>query len=210
MSGLRAGKAGYGRDTQTKIDNSFDPEEAKRCLAWLQFMTGETFPIEQTNERYKVMENFYKALRDGFVLCKTINVCLPDSMKMNFQSKTFNPNCSEAFRAARERERIELFVLKCQQYGIPEANLFQTDCLYERTNLWQVCATIRALGTEFESHPSFNGQRWWPRKCEENRRNFSPEILRASEAVISLQYGTNKGANQSGMNFGKKRMIMRE
>ena len=61
-----------------------------------------------------------------------------------------------------------------------------------------------------ESHPSYTGQRIWPRKSEANPRNFSAEKLRAGEAVISLQYGTNKGASQSGMNFGKKRMILKE
>jgi len=31
--------------------------------------------------------------------------------------------------------------------------------------------------------------------------------MNAGQSVISLQYGTNKGANQSGMNMGKGRSI---
>lgn len=61
-----------------------------------------------------------------------------------------------------------------------------------------------------ESHPSYTGNRVWPRKSEPNPRHFSEEKLRQSQNVISLQYGTNKGASQAGMNFGKKRMIMKE
>ncbi|KAK6985580.1 myophilin-like isoform X1 [Biomphalaria glabrata] len=105
---------------------------------------------------------------------------------------------------------IELFVYKCQEFGVAENNTFQTDSLYERTNLSQVCAAIRALGIEAESRPSYTGKRMWPKKSEINRRTFTEEQLRMGESVINLQMGTNKFANQSGMNFGKKRMITKD
>lgn len=63
---------------------------------------------------------------------------------------------------------------------------------------------------QYESRPSFTGMRWWPRKCEVNPRVFSQEVLNAGNAIINLQYGTNKGATAAGLNFGKKRMIMKE
>lgn len=44
-----------------------------------------------------------------------------------------------------------------------------------------------------------------PKEAEKNVRNFSEEQLNASNAVISLQYGSNKGANQAGMSFGNTR-----
>lgn len=69
---------------------------------------------------------------------------------------------------------------------------------------------VPCLCVQVESHPSYTGARMWPRKSEPNPRNFSEATLRQSENVISLQYGTNKGASQAGMNFGKKRMIMKE
>lgn len=210
MSGLRAPKAGLGRESQTRVDASFDAEEAKRILYWIRDLTGQNFPIEDSNERYKVMENFYKTLKDGRLLCYLVNTFLPDELKLDFKSRTFQSTNNLAFEAARERERIELFIIKAQELGVPEQDTFQTDCLYERTNLPKVCACIRSLGTEVESRPSYTGQRVWPRKSEANPRNFSEETLRASERVISLQYGTNKGATQAGMNFGKKRMILQE
>lgn len=40
---------------------------------------------------------------------------------------------------------------------------------------------------------------------EENRREFTDEQLKAGDTVINLQYGTNRGANQGGMNFGNTR-----
>lgn len=44
-----------------------------------------------------------------------------------------------------------------------------------------------------------------PKEAEKNVRQFSEEQLRASDTVISLQYGSNKGANQSGISFGNTR-----
>lgn len=210
MSGLRAPKAGSNRDAQQKLEASFDPDDAKKVMYWIKMATGEQFPMEETNERYKVMENFYKTLKDGRLLCSLVNAFLPDEMKLDFRSRTFQPTKNMAFETARERERIELFIQKIQDFGVKEADTFATDCLYERTNLPKVIACVRAFGIEVESHPSYTGSRMWPRKSEANPRNFSQEKLRQSENVISLQYGTNKGASQAGMNFGKKRMILLE
>lgn len=44
-----------------------------------------------------------------------------------------------------------------------------------------------------------------PKESEKNVRNFSEEQMRAGQGVISLQYGSNKGATQSGINFGNTR-----
>lgn len=44
-----------------------------------------------------------------------------------------------------------------------------------------------------------------PKEADKNIRNFTEEQLRAGQGVISLQYGSNKGANQSGINFGNTR-----
>ena len=43
---------------------------------------------------------------------------------------------------------------------------------------------------------------------EENKRQFTDEQLNEGKTVIGLQYGTNKGASQAGMNIGKNRHIM--
>ncbi|KAL8595095.1 hypothetical protein ACOMHN_019133 [Nucella lapillus] len=208
MAGLRAPKAGSSRDAQAKVDASFDPEDAKKILHWIQAVTNLEFKIEENSDRYRVMENFYKTLKDGRLLCSLVNAFLPDDMKLDFRSKTFQLSKNLAFEAARERERLELFINKIQEFGVHEQDTFQTDCLYEKTNLNKVIGCIRVFGMEVESHPSYTGQRMWPRKSEANPRNFSEQQLRAGQNVISLQYGTNKGASQAGMNFGKKRMIL--
>lgn len=44
-----------------------------------------------------------------------------------------------------------------------------------------------------------------PKEAEKNERIFSEEKLKAGQTIIGLQMGSNKGANQSGINFGNTR-----
>ncbi|KAL5009796.1 hypothetical protein ScPMuIL_012101 [Solemya velum] len=208
MANYRATKSGLARDAQAKLEASFDPEEARKCMEWIQSVTGENFPIESGEERHKMMDCLYANLKTGMLLCKLINELLPYEDKLDFSKKTFQETNNQAFTMARERERIGIFLNKVMQYGVPESNTFQTDYLYEKTNLVQVCTCIRAVGIEAQSHPEYTGPVVWPKKSEENRREFSEDTLKAGKQVISLQYGTNKGASQAGMNFGKQRMIL--
>lgn len=152
--------------------------------------------------------NFYEILKDGMLLCRLVDVLLPEDKKIDFSKKTFQMTTNQAFTMARERERIGIFLQKAAELGVPDTNLFQTDYLYERTNLVQVCTTIRALGIEVQSHPDYQGPAIWPKKSESHVRQFTEEQLKAGQQVISLQYGSNKGASQAGMNFGKARMII--
>lgn len=44
-----------------------------------------------------------------------------------------------------------------------------------------------------------------PKEAEKNERHFSEDKLKAGQTIIGLQMGSNKGANQSGINFGNTR-----
>ena len=44
--------------------------------------------------------------------CSLVNVFLPDHLKFDLASRTFQPTTNKAFEAARARERIELFIQK--------------------------------------------------------------------------------------------------
>ncbi len=57
-------------------------------------------------------------------------------------------------------------------------------------------------------HPEWRGPFLGPKPSEEHKREFTESQLRASEGIIGLQAGTNKGANQSGQNFGATRKIL--
>ncbi|KAK3734913.1 hypothetical protein RRG08_038938 [Elysia crispata] len=208
MAGLRAPRAGLAREQQMKVDNAFDPEEAAKCLVWIRQVTGEDIPVESVmDDRQQILDFFYETLKDGFLLCKLANCIVPEEMQIKMKSLTFKKSTNEAFESARERSRLEIFCDKIMEFGVPETLTFQIDSLYEKTNLVQVYCAIRNFGMEAESRPNFTGERFWPKKAEENKREFTDEQLKASKSVIGLQMGTNKGASQSGMTFGKQRMI---
>lgn len=46
-----------------------------------------------------------------------------------------------------------------------------------------------------------------PKEATENPRCFTQEQMNAGNAIIGLQMGTNRGASQAGMSFGKTRHI---
>ena len=55
----------------------------------------------------------------------------------------------------------------------------------------------------------FNGPILGVKVADENKRHFSEDVLRKGEQVIGLQYGSNQGANQSGMTaYGAGRQIL--
>uniref|UniRef100_A0A0B7B7K9 Calponin-homology (CH) domain-containing protein n=1 Tax=Arion vulgaris TaxID=1028688 RepID=A0A0B7B7K9_9EUPU len=197
MAGLRAPRAGSAREQQIKVEKSFDPEEAVKCLVWIREVTGENIPVEDViDSKHKVVEFFYKSLKDGFLLTKLVNAIVPDDMQINTKTLTYKKSNNDAFEMARERARIELFCQHIQAYGVPENMSFQTDSLYEKTNLPQVVVAIRNFGIEAESHPNYRGDRIWPKKSEINVRSFTEDQLRAGDGVINLQMGSNKGASQ--------------
>jgi transgelin len=47
-----------------------------------------------------------------------------------------------------------------------------------------------------------------PKPAEENKRDFSDDVLIAGKTVIGLQAGSNKGATQAGQNIGASRKII--
>lgn len=54
----------------------------------------------------------------------------------------------------------------------------------------------------------FMGPSLGPKEADSNPRNFDEDVLKAGQTVIGLQAGSNRGASQSGMNFGKTRSIL--
>lgn len=54
----------------------------------------------------------------------------------------------------------------------------------------------------------YDGPCLGPTEATENRREFTEEQLNAGKGIIGLQAGTNQGASQAGMNFGKTRAII--
>ena len=105
-------------------------------------------------------------------------------------------------------DNLSQFQKACVRYGVPDVDLFQTTDLWDQKNIALVTTTIFAIGRTAYKHPEWRGPHLGPRPSEENRREWTEEQLRAGEGLIGLQAGSNKGANQSGQNFGASRKII--
>jgi len=209
MSSTRATKSGLAAESQKKIESSYDPQDAVKCLHWIQLVTHCPEIPSSMGAIDGSHDAFHQVLGDGTILCKLIDTLYPG--KINWQDKTFQPAKIEAMRIMRERERIAMFTRLVQEYGVSDSATFPTESLHEKgaLNLSQVCTCIRTLGIEAQSKPDYKGpEGYWPRKSEKNVREFTDDQLKAGNSVIGLQYGTNKGATQAGMNIGKGRSIL--
>ncbi|XP_067013549.1 myophilin [Anabrus simplex] len=186
MANNRATKSGFAAEAQRKINSKYSEELAGECLEWIKIITNEDI---NTNGD---MDNFYELLKDGTLLCRLVNCLQPGSVKKINESKM-------AFKCM---ENINQFLEVAKNMGVPAQETFQTVDLWERQNLNSVVICLQSLGRKAHNYgkPSIG-----PKEAEKNVRNFSEEQLRAGQGVISLQYGSNKGANQSGINFGNTR-----
>ncbi|KAL3204545.1 hypothetical protein MRX96_011548 [Rhipicephalus microplus] len=99
-----------------------------------------------------------------------------------------NPGCIPKINTTggqfKKMENIVLFQNAAKEWGVPDLDHWDE----------------RATCTRNTRDPCLG-----PKPAEENKRNFSEQQLRAGEGIINLQYGTNKGANASGINFGNTR-----
>uniref|UniRef100_A0A2R5LMW9 Transgelin n=1 Tax=Ornithodoros turicata TaxID=34597 RepID=A0A2R5LMW9_9ACAR len=188
MAEHRATKSGLAAEAHSKIQSKYDPELASQLLVWVKDTTN--LEINTSGD----MDTFYEQLKDGTVLCKLINVLKPGAIP----DKKINTS-KMAFKCM---ENINQFLDHARQLGVPAQETFQTVDLWEKQNLLSVCICLQSLARKA---PKYGVQGMGPKEAEANVRNFSDEQLKAGQSVISLQYGSNKGANQSGINFGNTR-----
>ncbi|KAG0411596.1 hypothetical protein HPB47_011268 [Ixodes persulcatus] len=168
-----------------RIASKRDPELESQILDW----------IEEVLEARLPQGPYEEVLRDGVVLCKVMNALQPGIIpKINTTGGQF-----------KKMENIVMFQNAAKQWGVPEIDVFQTVDLWEKRNIPQVSQCILALGRACYLHPEYEGPCLGPKPAEINKREFTELQLRAGEGIINLQYGTNRGANASGMNFGNTR-----
>jgi len=166
-----------------------DPEQEREAQAWIEQVVGTRFHPGRSYE-----DN----LRDGILLCMLMDRLAPGIIqKVNTTGGDY-----------KMMDNLNQFQKACVRYGVPDVDLFQTTDLWDFKNIALVTQTIFAIGRTAYRHPEWRGPWLGPRPSEENRREFSQQQLRAGEAIIGLQAGSNKGATQSGQNFGASRKII--
>lgn len=214
----RAGKAGFARDIQQKLAEKFDGKEAAKTLRWIRVLEkpdGQLPPpvIEAVENIPKdisdvTMDDYAKYLSDGLALGYLMACLNPQMISKLNTVKTWQVSDKSMFEIPRQRERIGMFLSFAANMGVDSASQFQTDQLYEKTNLPQVIVCLSQVGIVAQAQPGFRGPTdFWPQRHKENKRSFTEQQLRSGETVIGLQAGYTGGANASGVTFGAHRHI---
>ncbi|XP_045462070.1 myophilin [Harmonia axyridis] len=186
MANNRATKSGFAAEAQRKVNAKYSEELAHESLEWIS-MVAEN-PINTAGD----MDNFYEVLKDGQILCNLINSIKPGTIK----------RINKSAMAFKCMENINAFLDAARELGVPAQETFQTVDLWERQNLNSVVICLQSLGRKAGNYgkPSIG-----PKEAEKQERQWSEEKLKAGQTIIGLQMGSNKGANQSGINFGNTR-----
>ncbi|KAK3100212.1 hypothetical protein FSP39_016395 [Pinctada imbricata] len=188
---------GLTGEVQRKMKAKYDENLEQECREWIEAVLDmELVPGADPNKPLGV-RSFQEALKDGSVLCNLMNTIAPGSIKKMNNSKM----------AFKMMENINHFLAAADAYGVSKTDQFQTVDLYEAQNMTQVVNCLMAVGRKAQKN-GFNGPTLGPKESEQNPRHFDEEKLRAGQTVIGLQAGSNRGASQSGMNFGKSRSIL--
>ncbi|GAB1604636.1 calponin-1-like [Argonauta hians] len=186
---------GLTADITRKMKSKYDLQLEQQARLWIEDVIQERLG-EDSNETLGEAK-FHAVLKDGVILCKLMNQLSPNTIRK------INPNKS----AFCMMENIANFLKAAENYGVLKNDLFQTVDLYDNTNMLQVVNTLHALGRKARQN-GFQGSCLGPKEAEKNQRKFTEEQLAAGNNIISLQMGSNKGASQAGMNFGKSRSIV--
>jgi len=160
--------------------------ESEICL-WVEAILEDPIPPKP----------FAELLKDGVLLCRVINTLKEGSI----------PKIKRPFTKDGCIENIEAFLSACKSMGVPEDKLFKANDLYLGENIPQVVIGLIELGKSCYSIPNFEGPYLGPKPTGQLRQ-WSDEVLRASDGLIPSQYGTNRFANQSGVRFGTFRDVM--
>jgi len=194
---------GMTAELEKKTASKFDADIANGALAWVKdvLATGDDDDVKLAGEivEVKKMDDVASLLKNGVILCHLINIIKPKSIKKVNTNKM----------AFKQMENIGNFLTAaCDGVGCKPSDLFQTVDLYEANNIPQVINGVFALGRKAQGPDYLHLPTLGNEESKENKREFTEEQLRAGEAIIGLQAGSNKGASQAGQNFGKTRAII--
>ncbi|GFN99262.1 transgelin [Plakobranchus ocellatus] len=177
------------------MSSKWEPERAKIAVAWVGERIG--VPLTTTGE----MDDVHQLFKNGVYLAMLTNWVKPGSI----EPKKYAKPPTMAFK---QMELIGEFLaaIDASQGGlVKKAELFQTVDLYEAGNMVQVVITIEALGRALVTQ---GREGFGKAESKGQAHEWTEEQLREGQKIIGLQMGSNKGASQSGQNFGKTRAIM--
>jgi len=148
------------------MGNPTDPR-TKEAIEFIESVTGEKFPSS----------DFQTSLKNGVLLCKTINILKPGTVpKYNTSKMPF-----------KEMENVDAYLKACMNLNVPSQYLFMTVDLYEGKNLNQVVQNVISLKRQFgygfeKQHPVGSGSSPAIEKQDQSEIHQQPH-LRPEEPV---------------------------
>jgi hypothetical protein len=194
----RAESAGDQVAIRGKIAARYDPDVEREVIGWFKQLLDLDIPAGMNNVQ-RALHNGIDLVKLALEIQKRLQNPPPQAKKMRMKPNTL----SAPFK---QMENIQVYLNFCEKLGMNKTSLFQTVDLYEGRNMAQVMTAIQQLGTECQRF-GFDGPVIGSKPTEKNVREFSDEQLKAGQAIIGLQAGTNKCASQSGMSMGGVRHI---
>uniref|UniRef100_H2MLU1 Transgelin n=1 Tax=Oryzias latipes TaxID=8090 RepID=H2MLU1_ORYLA len=214
---------GMSRQVQEKIDSKYDPELEQILVEWICRQCGSGVGRPEPGKM-----GFQAWLKDGCILGELINSLFAGEKPVK---KT-----QSSPMAFKQMEQISQFLNAAEKKGLGAVacEAFNPHVLVQE-RIWLRCRgpcrpwaawpspRTKALTTETPTGSSSefsdtkranrrNRRRTLSkchcRKAQENKRDFSDDQLKAGKNVIGLQMGSNKGASQEGMSYGRPRQIL--
>uniref|UniRef100_A0A7E4VBM0 Transgelin n=1 Tax=Panagrellus redivivus TaxID=6233 RepID=A0A7E4VBM0_PANRE len=192
---------GLSRELERKNLARFCIEEAREVLQWIEDVTKMRF--SKSPAQFNTADEVCDALKDGILLGNLMHRLVGKANKMYF------PFDEKAKMPFQKMVNISNFLDAIKKYGVPEISCFQTVDLYENKQCYKVIECLRALAAVAQSKDAKVPFPFWVVKMSTGqKRHFTTEQIKGGDAVIPLQYGTNKCASQKGMTpYGLARQI---
>ncbi|XP_033743448.1 LOW QUALITY PROTEIN: calponin-1-like [Pecten maximus] len=182
------------RKRKDQYNNELDREQEARL--WIEDVIGRKISKDADSSKPLKWDGLHECLKNGTILCELINALEEGSVK----------KINKPMTNYHMMENIANFLSAIQQYGVAKEDQFNTPDLFENTNMLAVVNTLHGLGRAAQKK-RFPGAVLGPKEAEYNPRNFGEEVMNKGQTVIGLQAGSNKGASQRGMSFGRTRSI---
>ncbi|KAF1417882.1 Transgelin, partial [Spheniscus humboldti] len=207
---------GMSRDVQSKIEKKYDDELEDRLVEWIVAQCGAAVGRP---ERGRL--GFQVWLKNGIVLSRLVNSLYPDG------SKPVKIPDTPPTMVFKQMEQIAQFLKAAEDYGVrrrrggaPGVGGGRGCCAVPiltplrpsaAKDMAAVQRTLMALGSlaVTKNDGNYHGDpNWFMKKAQEHKREFTESQLKEGKNVIGLQMGSNKGASQAGMSYGRPRQII--
>ena len=121
----------------TEYEGADDEAKARR---WVEDVLSQELEGESTHE----------ALKSGVALCQLANKLREGAVKKISKLPSPFP----------QRENVRAFIEAARSLGVPEAELFDTDDLFEARNMRQVMICLASLGRVAHTVDGYDGPTW--------------------------------------------------